>query len=194
MIALTAVTYIRILYLFVNFKGGSWVSTGDEASRFARFAFRRHFFQHLGFRVAQSIADSPPVRLVGTPVFVLGVGVEGKVKGDLHTSQLVTDPNFFHFRNWKNRVLTKRWVCEIMGYQEISGKSIEKNVHLPKMCILGQYPDIALWIHKWVIQFNSIHHPHISLLISKPSPAFQFVHRSIQEIKPYEWQRKPRQL
>jgi len=56
--------------------GGSWVSTGDEASRFARFAFRRHFFQHLGFRVVQSVSDGPPVRLVGTPVFVLGVGVE----------------------------------------------------------------------------------------------------------------------
>lgn len=56
--------------------GGSWVSTGDEASRFCRFAFRRHFFQHLGFRLAQSIVDSPPVRLVETPVFVLGVGVE----------------------------------------------------------------------------------------------------------------------
>ena len=54
------------------------MSTGDEASRFARFAFRRHFFQHLGFRVAQSVADSPPVRLVETPIFVLGVGVEGE--------------------------------------------------------------------------------------------------------------------
>lgn len=59
-------------------QGGSWVSTGDGASRFARFAFRRHFFQNLGFRLVQSIADSPPIRLVGTPVFVLGVGVEGR--------------------------------------------------------------------------------------------------------------------
>jgi len=30
--------------------GGSWVSTGDEASIYARFHFRRHFFQNLGFR------------------------------------------------------------------------------------------------------------------------------------------------
>lgn len=56
--------------------GGSWVSTGDEASRFARYAFRRHFFQHLGFRVVKSVGYSVPVHLVGTPVFVLGVGVE----------------------------------------------------------------------------------------------------------------------
>ena len=31
-------------------KGGSWISTGNEALRSARYAFRRHFFQHAGFR------------------------------------------------------------------------------------------------------------------------------------------------
>lgn len=55
--------------------GSSWVSTGDAASRFARLAFRRHFFQHLGFRIVSN-GDSCPVRLVGTPVFVLGIGIE----------------------------------------------------------------------------------------------------------------------
>lgn len=30
--------------------GGSWVSTGNEALASARYAFRRHFFQHAGFR------------------------------------------------------------------------------------------------------------------------------------------------
>ncbi|XP_076463054.1 uncharacterized protein LOC143295308 [Babylonia areolata] len=58
--------------------GGSWISTGDEASRFARFAFRRHFFQHAGFRVARSVAQGGeaklPIRLVNTEVFVLGSG------------------------------------------------------------------------------------------------------------------------
>lgn len=34
--------------------GGSWISTGDEASNFARFHFRRHFFQHLGFRYVRT--------------------------------------------------------------------------------------------------------------------------------------------
>jgi 5-histidylcysteine sulfoxide synthase len=34
--------------------GGSFASTGDEASQWARFHFRRHFFQHAGFRIAQS--------------------------------------------------------------------------------------------------------------------------------------------
>lgn len=31
-------------------KGGSWISTGNEATHHARYAFRRHFFQHAGFR------------------------------------------------------------------------------------------------------------------------------------------------
>lgn len=31
-------------------KGGSWISCGNEAERSSRYAFRRHFFQHAGFR------------------------------------------------------------------------------------------------------------------------------------------------
>ncbi|UFS72161.1 5-histidylcysteine sulfoxide synthase [Geomonas sp. RF6] len=42
------------------FKGGSWISTGNEATRDARYAFRRHFFQHAGFRYIESAA---PVEL-----------------------------------------------------------------------------------------------------------------------------------
>jgi 5-histidylcysteine sulfoxide synthase/putative 4-mercaptohistidine N1-methyltranferase len=38
-------------------KGGSWISTGNEATRDARYAFRRHFFQHAGFRYVESHAE-----------------------------------------------------------------------------------------------------------------------------------------
>lgn len=31
-------------------KGGSWISTGNEIVRSSRYAFRRHFIQHAGFR------------------------------------------------------------------------------------------------------------------------------------------------
>ena len=41
-------------------KGGSWISTGNEATRDSRYAFRRHFFQHAGFRYVESAA---PVEL-----------------------------------------------------------------------------------------------------------------------------------
>lgn len=37
-------------------KGGSWISTGNEATRDSRYAFRRHFYQHAGFRYVESAA------------------------------------------------------------------------------------------------------------------------------------------
>ncbi|WP_206483462.1 5-histidylcysteine sulfoxide synthase [Thalassotalea sp. G2M2-11] len=45
-------------------KGGSWISTGNEALKSSRYAFRRHFFQHAGFRYVES--EHPEVPL--TPV------------------------------------------------------------------------------------------------------------------------------
>ena len=39
-------------------KGGSWISCGNEAVRASRYAFRRHFFQHAGFRYV--VADHEP--------------------------------------------------------------------------------------------------------------------------------------
>jgi len=35
-------------------KGGSFISTGNEALYHARYAFRRHFYQHAGFRYVES--------------------------------------------------------------------------------------------------------------------------------------------
>ncbi len=36
--------------------GGSWISCGNEAQLASRYAFRRHFFQHAGFRYVESTA------------------------------------------------------------------------------------------------------------------------------------------
>ncbi|WP_235027130.1 5-histidylcysteine sulfoxide synthase [Cognatazoarcus halotolerans] len=38
-------------------KGGAWVSAGNESRHVSRYAFRRHFFQHAGFRYV--VADAP---------------------------------------------------------------------------------------------------------------------------------------
>ncbi len=38
-------------------KGGSWISCGNESLRSSRYAFRRHFFQHAGFRYV--VSDAP---------------------------------------------------------------------------------------------------------------------------------------
>jgi 5-histidylcysteine sulfoxide synthase/putative 4-mercaptohistidine N1-methyltranferase len=39
------------------FKGGSWISCGNQSLGSARYAFRRHFFQHAGFRYI--VAEAP---------------------------------------------------------------------------------------------------------------------------------------
>lgn len=41
-------------------KGGSWISCGNEALRSSRYAFRRHFFQHAGFRYVVGETPTPP--------------------------------------------------------------------------------------------------------------------------------------
>ena len=38
-------------------KGGSWISTGNESITSSRYAFRRHFYQHAGFRYVESSQD-----------------------------------------------------------------------------------------------------------------------------------------
>jgi putative 4-mercaptohistidine N1-methyltranferase len=43
--------------------GGSFISTGDEASVFARFHFRPHFLQHSGFRLVASDHEAPAAHL-----------------------------------------------------------------------------------------------------------------------------------
>lgn len=43
--------------------GGSFISTGDEATPWARFHFRPHFFQHAGFRIVSSTSDGSVVKL-----------------------------------------------------------------------------------------------------------------------------------
>ena len=60
------------------------MSTGEVATPFARWWFRRHFFQHAGFRLVRSVYSETggrvlqlPIKLINTPVFVLGVGVQG---------------------------------------------------------------------------------------------------------------------
>ncbi|WP_024538017.1 5-histidylcysteine sulfoxide synthase [Comamonas badia] len=60
-------------------KGGSWISAGNEAEPESRYAFRRHFFQHAGFRYV--VADAPVVPLASL----------------YETDDLVTQYMEFHF-------------------------------------------------------------------------------------------------
>ncbi len=38
-------------------KGGSFISTGNEIMKHSRYAFRRHFYQHAGFRYVEGVEE-----------------------------------------------------------------------------------------------------------------------------------------
>jgi len=58
-------------------KGGAWISTGNEATRDARFAFRRHFFQMVGIRYIEGCAIDLSVQCAGRDMStVLGMDPE----------------------------------------------------------------------------------------------------------------------
>lgn len=45
-------------------KGGSWISCGNESRHASRYAFRKHFFQHAGFRYV--VTDTPATNPLST--------------------------------------------------------------------------------------------------------------------------------
>ena len=67
-------------------QGGSWVTTGVEMSPYTRYGFRRHFFQHSGFRLVRSQPQNRkgriyiPAKPVSTPLYIEGDGWQGRVK------------------------------------------------------------------------------------------------------------------
>jgi 5-histidylcysteine sulfoxide synthase/putative 4-mercaptohistidine N1-methyltranferase len=60
-------------------KGGSWIACGNETLKSARYAFRRHFFQHAGFRYC--LVDSP----------------DGAISSNYETDKLLSEYAEFHY-------------------------------------------------------------------------------------------------
>ena len=72
-------------------KGGSWISTGNEATKHSRYAFRRHFYQHAGFRM---IETETPLNIQASDYetdYEVAVSCEANW-GDKFT----LNPSFFH--------------------------------------------------------------------------------------------------
>ena len=96
--------------------GGSFMSTGDQASIWARFHFRPHFFQHAGFRVARSMPSTrqPPVSVSGP------VGLPG--------------PAIYESQEMLNRYMLMHWGSDddIMG--DVPRVTRPTVVHLPRKC------------------------------------------------------------
>ena len=104
-------------------KGGSWISTGNEALASARYAFRRHFFQHAGFR---TIVEEP--------------GNEAVTAGSrlYETDQLVTQYLDFHYFD-----------APAAGFDAFSGGFDAASVRLgvpnfPKACVEATMPHVPV--------------------------------------------------
>jgi 5-histidylcysteine sulfoxide synthase/putative 4-mercaptohistidine N1-methyltranferase len=89
--------------------GGSFISTGDEASRWARYSFRPHFFQHAGFRLVQPLQqeehlkttclDAPPPHVGAEPCCSLQ-----KTKNVYETEQLLNQYLLLHYGNHEDTI------------------------------------------------------------------------------------------
>ena len=69
-------------------KGGSWISSGNEAQKYSRYAFRRHFFQHAGFRYVESSSEKLP--LIETNPYE----IEAHLCQQLHAQYTLTSCNY----------------------------------------------------------------------------------------------------
>jgi 5-histidylcysteine sulfoxide synthase/putative 4-mercaptohistidine N1-methyltranferase len=68
--------------------GGSFVSTGDEASVWARFHFRPHFFQHAGFRIVEQASGE---------CNAIHIGRRAAGGGDYESSEALSQYMTLHF-------------------------------------------------------------------------------------------------
>lgn len=74
-------------------KGGSWISTGNEAIKSSRYAFRRHFYQHAGFRYV--VAKNAEIPVTAVNPYETSVDICHKIsqeydKNNNYVGQLVT--------------------------------------------------------------------------------------------------------
>lgn len=65
--------------------GGSFMSTGDEASVFARFHFRPHFLQHSGFRLVASNEEAPATHLYAGNFDGQAAARQASLEAEAHT-------------------------------------------------------------------------------------------------------------
>jgi 5-histidylcysteine sulfoxide synthase/putative 4-mercaptohistidine N1-methyltranferase len=99
-------------------KGGSWISTGNEATRDSRYAFRRHFFQHAGFRYVETAKAVPHYSNV------------------YETDALVSQYNEFHYGDEYFGVANFPRACARLALELMRGKP--KALALDLGCAVGR--------------------------------------------------------
>ena len=103
-------------------KGGSWISTGNETLASSRYAFRRHFFQHAGFRMV--ISDS---------------AVESQEQDNVYeTDALVAQYCEFHYGSDYFSVNNFPKACIENLMDQVRDKNIETGKALDLGCAVGR--------------------------------------------------------
>ena len=108
--------------------GGSWASSGDVASYFARYMFRRHFYQHCGFRLVRSLPNgilkpNPQVRLIADQIYTLGSSNDTYNNINLNPNKIVL--NFYPTLN--HQYLYDSYLCPELFDNEILHEYDETN-------------------------------------------------------------------
>lgn len=97
-------------------KGGSWISSGNEARLSARYAFRRHFFQHAGFRYIASEAEA------------------ARPNAYYESDRLLTEYAEFHFGNTFFGVENFSKALANLAVEAMQGKASRKALDLGCAC------------------------------------------------------------
>ena len=103
-------------------KGGSWISTGNETLASSRYAFRRHFFQHAGFRMV--ISEQEPETQVQDNVY--------------ETDDLIAQYCEFHYGNEYFSVKNFPVACVQAIMPHIQGSNVAVDRALDLGCAVGR--------------------------------------------------------
>lgn len=91
--------------------GGSFISTGDEASIWARFHFRPHFFQHAGFRLVWSEDEDSQGAMVNLS--------QQNNTGDVYeTPQMLNEYMLLHYGSVKETISFEFGPLEALNFPE----------------------------------------------------------------------------
>ena len=105
-------------------KGGSWISTGNEAQRHSRYAFRRHFFQHAGFRYVQANSEDIPNLATNPYESDALICQQLHANYSLNSNEKFNDNIFAKVKNYRQQIIEQLIDC-VEKYQISTRKCLD---------------------------------------------------------------------
>ena len=119
------------------FKGGCWISTGNYAIKDARYAFRRHFFQHAGLRYV----EANPLPAVEVNIY--------------ETDQMVSRYIDFHYGETHLNVPNFPVACVEEIAKRLSGRTTERALDLGCATARSSFELAKLFDHVDAVDFSA---------------------------------------